>query len=82
MNEAARAFLLLILGVMFMAGIGILGYGILMLVESTQSGRGESMSSQSLYGFGMLGTLIGGLLATVSGGLAYLALKPNPRRRR
>jgi len=51
MKEALRALLLLVLGAIFIVGIGVFGYGLVTLIDLVASPRGgESMTSTTMSG--------------------------------
>ena len=72
MKEALRALLLLVLGAIFIVGIGICGYGLVTLTDLVASPRGgESMTSTTMSGVAFVALFIGGLIAAVAGGIAW-----------
>ena len=78
-----RAVFLFFLGVVFAAGVGILGYGAWMLIEVLRAGQGEDGAiARQAYGAVVFVTFVVGIpLVTISGAIAYgLKRGPEPRR--
>ena len=73
MKDAARTLFFVFLGAVFAAGVGSFGYGALMLVEVFRTGEGEGGAiARQVYGvLGLGGVVIGVVLSTISGAIAY-----------
>ncbi len=72
MKEAPRALLSLVLGTIFIVGVGIFGYGLVTLIDLVASPRGgESMTSTTMSGVAFVALFIGGVIAAVAGGIAW-----------
>ena len=72
MKEALRAVLMLVIGAVFMVGIGIFGYGLVTLIDLVASPRGgESMTSTTMSGVAFVALFIGGVIAAVAGGIGW-----------
>ena len=73
MKYAVRLVFFVFLGAVFAAGVGSFGYGALMLVEVFRAGEGEGGAiARQVYGvLGLGGVVVGVVLATISGAIAY-----------
>ena len=76
MDPMTRVVMLFIFGALFMIGIGIVGFGVSMLME--KQGGGESMYGAIAAIMAEAVIFVGVLLSGISAGVAYATAKKEP----